>query len=69
VKQISDGAVSARIRCCGDPATDSWHTIYLTASTPQADVEAWESDCVTTVQDQHASLQAGLAYLQSRTEQ
>ena len=68
VKQLGDGAVSVRIRCCGDATTDSWHTMYLASSTQQANIEAWEADQITAVQDQHASLQACLSYLQSRTE-
>jgi len=65
-KQLSDGQVAVRIRCCGDATTDSWHTITLTGGTPQAEIEAWEGDRISYVQNQHASLQAGLAYLQSK---
>lgn len=42
VKHESDGAIAVLMRCCGDPSTDSWHTIYVQAETTDQEIQ----DCI-----------------------
>lgn len=39
-KEVNDEQVSYRIRCCGEEATDSWHTVSVHAADHDASLEA-----------------------------
>jgi hypothetical protein len=64
-KQLSDGAIAIRLRCCGDPSTDSIATLYVKADT---DVAAWAAKEKTRVQDAHARMLAAHVALDSLLE-
>lgn len=40
VKEVNDEQVAYRIRCCGEEATDSWHTVSVHAADHEASLEA-----------------------------
>ena len=40
VKELSDGQVAYRVRCCREEMTDSWHTSAVDAPNLYAELEA-----------------------------
>jgi hypothetical protein len=60
-KQLSDEAVSVRVRCCGNPATDSVLTIYgiqkLSADQLTADINKHHDRVATKCQGMQSGRQ------------
>lgn len=55
-KRASNGAIAVRIRCCGDPSTDSMATLHIR---PGTDVAAFKAREIARVEAEHeAMLQA-----------
>lgn len=65
IEALTDGAVSVRVRCCGDPLTDSIHKQHFTAETDLADVRAKIETHKTRVADLHAANQKITEFLAS----
>lgn len=57
IQQISDGAIAVRVRCCGDPSTDSSYTEFFTPDTDFTSVQSNIESHKTRVADQHATAQ------------
>ena len=47
-KELSDGSVSYRVRCCEDPLTDSWHTVSVHATDLDESLEAHKQNVAAT---------------------
>lgn len=54
VKEVNDEQVAYKIRCCGEEATDSWHTASVHAADHEASLEAAKQ----RVQKTHEAKQA-----------
>jgi len=55
-KLESDGAVAVLMRCCDDPATDAWHTLYVKPETSNQDVLAFLKAVQGRTEQQHAAI-------------
>ncbi|HEV2378730.1 MAG TPA: hypothetical protein VG206_02925 [Terriglobia bacterium] len=71
VKQLSDGMVAFRARCCEDSSTDSWHTVNTVRSAAsglqalvEVDYDAEVSGHLARVSSQHEATLAGMQALQ-----
>ena len=62
-KQLSDGALAVRVRCCDDETTDSWHTVYDIGAMTEEQLDAWEASCLESKQAHHASVEKALKFL------
>jgi hypothetical protein len=40
IKEINDTQVAYRVRCCGEPMTDSWHTAAVDAPNLETELQA-----------------------------
>lgn len=65
-KQLSDQETSVCFRCCGDPKTDSYHTIKVLKETTSAEVQAWTDERQQHVQDCHAAMANAKAIFAAR---
>lgn len=52
----SDGAIACLVRCCDDPATDSWHTLYVQPETSNQNIQDFIKGAQGRVQRQHAAV-------------
>jgi len=64
-RTVGNGQIQVLLRCCGDPDTDSWHTLGISHETTNDDVTAWLGTRKGEVQAQHAALQAAASHLDS----
>ena len=62
-KILSDGALAVKHRCCDDPNTDSFSTIYITPSTTAEDLDKHVADGKARVEAQHAALLTAQDYV------
>jgi hypothetical protein len=71
-RQISNGAIAVRGRCCGDPATDSTATIYLTGAETEAEIQALIQEHLGRIEARHAAVEKArevLEALEAKKEQ
>lgn len=66
-KQLSNGAVAIKHRCCGDSTSDRSATMYISAETTTEQVQEWELAERTKAQTLHASVENARNLLASLT--
>lgn len=64
---LSDGAIAVTFRPNSDATGDSVSTLYVTATTAQADIDAWVAAEKQRVADQYNAMQAAHSALASIT--
>lgn len=65
-KVLSDAAIAVLCRCCDDQTTDSWHTIYVTPSTTEAELDQEITAHVSRVHARHEARGKAEAFLRSK---
>jgi len=55
-KLESNGAIAVLMRCCDDPSTDSWHTLYVQPETKNQDVLGFMARIKSRTEQQHAAI-------------
>jgi len=66
VKQLSDGQIAFRSRCCGDPRSDSWHTHNVSDETTEEKLEAEIQAHCERVAGQHERLLFAIQYAEKK---
>jgi hypothetical protein len=56
-KKLADGAIAVLARCCDDPSTDSWHTIYNLHAKESSDIQREATDHASNVEMKHLATQ------------
>lgn len=52
-KTLGNGKIAFRLRCCGDPATDSWATLHMR---PGVDVGKRKAEEIARVEAEHEAI-------------
>lgn len=55
-KLESNGAIACLMRCCDDPTTDSWHTLYVQPETSSQEIQDFIRAAQTRTEQQHAAI-------------
>lgn len=63
VSKIANGALSIRLRCCDNPETDHWHTLYAVHGLDSTTIDVKLAEVGRQVADQHASMEAAHKYI------
>lgn len=63
-KQLSDGALAICVRCCDDPLTDSWHTVYDLENVDDAAMDNEIAMHVNNVEKKHAGMERVKQHIQ-----
>lgn len=64
-KHDSDGSISVLMRCCDDPSTDQWHTLYVKTETSAAEVKAFVKRVRAVCEAQHGARERARAIIES----
>ena len=65
-KLLANGVVAVLFRCCEDPSTNEWHTLYDVANKTESELEAWEKSCKEHAEKHHGNAQAALQFFEKR---
>jgi hypothetical protein len=65
VQHVSDTMLAVKLRCCGDTSTDSVHTIEVSGSLAEADLQAWLAARHTRVQSLHEKSTKAQAFFEN----
>lgn len=64
VKHESDGSIAVLMRCCGDPSTDSWHTLYVQPETSSEEIRVFVDQARSRCEAQHAARENARAIIE-----
>jgi len=65
VKHVADEILAVLVRCCGDPKTDSWHTMHASVYTDESKLAASISSAHKRVAGTHIAHLAAQSKLES----
>jgi len=52
-KVVQGGVIAILVRCCGDEASDSWHTKEVLAEHTQAQIRNWKNKVLSGAMEDH----------------
>lgn len=56
IKQLSDGAIAVKTRCCDDPSTDSWITVYVKPESTEEELQLSLDTHAAKIENQHEAM-------------